>query len=137
MPIFTTKTLVIMAGTYRLVNSLRIYTLKPYNRRTAGIFGEENYNKRIFQSTKILCEKWNTRERWLDCGVLSWLVASRIEMPCQCLEFCSWTGTTVKLAKTSYDYVVREDRRFIKNWRPISLLTLVHSNQNGLSREGQ
>ena len=34
-------------------------------------------------------KSFEKNKTWLDCGVLSWLLASRREMPCQCLEFRS------------------------------------------------
>ena len=51
MPIVTIKPLVIRAGVYRLMNSLRIYILKV-NRRTAGIFREEITANECFEALK-------------------------------------------------------------------------------------
>ena len=59
-----------------------------------------------------------------------------MEVPCQCLKFCSWSGTTIQLTETGYDYFDSKERQrqtfykgFARRLEQI-LPYLIHPNQN-------
>ena len=69
-------------------------------------------------------------------------MASRRRMPSQCLKFCSRGQLSNSQKQAMITLLEKKDRRFIKNWRPISLINvdvrlesilpkLIHPNQNG------
>ena len=106
-----------------------------------GLLNSNITTNEYFEALKSFQKKQSTSKRWFECGILPWLLASHMEVPCQCLKFCSWTGTTFQLTKIGYDYFDRKEWQRQTFYNVIArrleqiLPYLIYPNQKGFIKE--
>ena len=54
-----------------------------------GLLNSNITTNEYFEALKSFQKKQSTSKRWFECGILPLLLASHMEVPCQCLKFCS------------------------------------------------